>query len=881
MSGPAGPAKNQQELPGELPAIFELIDSLERRAAHGMARKIAERALQAHPGESGLTRRLAHNTGLDDALQPARRFSTALELLAGLGLGSESCDDAETLVVGGDINIARWEYFGQIEYLYEALSLYRAASSRNPGADRGRGGVRAGFVYDLLAQRAELIARRSGTTPSPEAEEFRTAAAQLRQRVLVDLIRAFERDATLGKNVDFIASLAEVCFGLGDYAEAEAWLDQQRAQAAQFPAEAREVCLQSSFRRLAQLARHQGIEPPADGIDEADWHPAWKALRALLGEDTARALPGSGRKLGLALSGGGFRASLFHLGVLARLAEVDALRAVECLSTVSGGSIVGAQYYLELQRLIESRPDSQISREDYIALVRRLQQGFVAGVQRNIRMRAFASFPSNVRMLLNWGYTRSHRVGELYESELFARVADGKTSAARSMPQLLMQPRPEPGAPAETFRPRSGNGRRRAKVPVLLLNTTSLNSGHNWFFTASWMGEPPGLLGDEADVNERYRRLYYRQAPNADLQNFRLGHAVAASSCVPGLFDPLVIEGLYPDRTVRLVNGGVHDNQGLQGLLDERCTLILCSDASGQMPDLKQPASDTPRVLVRVSTILQDRLREAQVQDMRDRLEGHSLDGLMFLHSRKDLQSHPLDWLGCDDPGQAGRPESPVTSYGVWKDLQALIAGLRTDLDAFTDVEAHALMASGYRMATHELGQLQREHERLGHGGTWGGFDIGAAQRDDWPFSRIGGLLGEPPGSSAARDDVAAQLDAGRSMFLKAWKLVPPLQWRGRAALAAVALTLLIALSQNWSTVLLTWGGLSLVVGTALAASYLPAIKWLNPTGETRNILIKIGIALVGYVLSVVHLRVIDPLLLARGRLDRLPGNTPPSTPTV
>ena len=47
-------------------------------------------------------------------------------------------------------------------------------------------------------------------------------------------------------------------------------------------------------------------------------------------------------KWGLALSGGGFRASFFHLGVLARLAEMDLLRRVEVISTVSGGSIIGA-----------------------------------------------------------------------------------------------------------------------------------------------------------------------------------------------------------------------------------------------------------------------------------------------------------------------------------------------------------------------------------------------------------------------------------------------------------------------------------------------------------------------------------------------------------
>ncbi len=43
-------------------------------------------------------------------------------------------------------------------------------------------------------------------------------------------------------------------------------------------------------------------------------------------------------KTGLALSGGGLRASLFHIGVLGRLAELDLLRHVDVISTVSGGS---------------------------------------------------------------------------------------------------------------------------------------------------------------------------------------------------------------------------------------------------------------------------------------------------------------------------------------------------------------------------------------------------------------------------------------------------------------------------------------------------------------------------------------------------------------
>jgi hypothetical protein len=47
-------------------------------------------------------------------------------------------------------------------------------------------------------------------------------------------------------------------------------------------------------------------------------------------------------KIGLALSGGGFRAAAFHLGVLKRLRELGLLDRVAVLSTVSGGSIVGA-----------------------------------------------------------------------------------------------------------------------------------------------------------------------------------------------------------------------------------------------------------------------------------------------------------------------------------------------------------------------------------------------------------------------------------------------------------------------------------------------------------------------------------------------------------
>ena len=51
-------------------------------------------------------------------------------------------------------------------------------------------------------------------------------------------------------------------------------------------------------------------------------------------------------KLGLALSGGGFRATLFHLGVVRFLREAGALRDVTDIASVSGGSILAAHLVL-------------------------------------------------------------------------------------------------------------------------------------------------------------------------------------------------------------------------------------------------------------------------------------------------------------------------------------------------------------------------------------------------------------------------------------------------------------------------------------------------------------------------------------------------------
>lgn len=804
----------------------------------------------------------------NEELPPRKRLGQAIALLEEIGLRDPQNINAETLSLGGAVYKRKWQQFGQMEDLHESLSFYRSAFKRNPEQDMGYGGINAAFILDLLANRAKHIAQRSGSALS-EVERLKREATEIRQQIADLLLARLAETQSLDIENRYWhqVTLAEAYFGMQDYAKASEWLDKANENN---PDNWQQ---QTLFTQLLQIAHLQNVPIPKETDNPVDWHPAWQALSIIVGKEQAqRAFLSSIGKVGLALSGGGFRASFFHLGMMARLAEIDALRSVEVLSTVSGGSILGAHYYLEVQNCLQTKADNEITREDYIDIIRRVQRKFLEGVQENIRMRTFASLKDNLDVLFRReNYSRSHRLGELYESELYQKVEDGHTSdTPRTMLELLVNPKGVPDS--ESFKPKYSNWLRRAKVPVLVLNSTSLNSGHNWQFTARSMGEPPSLIDGEIDSNERYRRMYYEHSPTEDLQNYRLGYAVAASACVPGLFEPLTIAGLYEGRTVRLVDGGVHDNQGVAGLLDEGCTRILCSDACGQMDDVYDP-SDTPiGAVLRASSILQDRVREAEYLDLRNRLDSHALDGLFFVHTKKELEATPLDWINCQDPQSSIDPGGTTTSYGIDRDLQKKIAGIRTDLDAFTEVEAYALMASGYRITKREFELLQEQHCKDGNPGTWGGYDIDAAGVE-WPFRPLEPLLAMKPDANAQSRDLSLQLHVARKLFFKAWDLI-------RVYKILASLAVILVLAGLGSLIVLAWektaipeisaGALIILIVMAIIGFLLPIFRWLNPGEEAKSAVLKFAIAATGYILANIHIYLIDRWFLARGKLDRL-----------
>src|SRR6202043_1309481 len=102
-------------------------------------------------------------------------------------------------------------------------------------------------------------------------------------------------------------------------------------------------------------------------------------------------------------------------------------RRVEVLSCVSGGSIVGAHYYLEVRHLLQTKSDDEIKQQDYIEIVQRIERLFLEGVQQNIRMRVFGDLCANFRMMFT-SYSRTLRLGELYEEVLYSRVPDGEAA---------------------------------------------------------------------------------------------------------------------------------------------------------------------------------------------------------------------------------------------------------------------------------------------------------------------------------------------------------------------------------------------------------------------------------------------------------------------
>ena len=844
-----------------LPEIIDLVDRLKKEKRFGYARQLLGRA-RSNPADVPADLRLylgqqyALCTYKDTHLPVDQRFEDALRILSEVE-DLRITRTQETLGLAGAIYKGKWDAFGQKPDLERSADYYLRGYDEGVRQDLGNTGINAAFVLDLLASQEAEQASKAGTEPQT-AVQRRDKAKAIREDLVKVLAPLTDDPAQplLARNWWFLATVAEAYFGLGEYEKAREGILLARDQAK--PADWE---LESTLRQLAKLAR---LHAAAGQIAAAHMEdsPAWQVLAAIAGPGKTAGIRGAliGR-VGLALSGGGFRAALYHIGVLAKLAELDALRHVEALSCVSGGSIVGAHYYLEVQHLLQTKPDDQITREDYISIVQRMQADFLTGVQTNIRTRVFASLRVNLKMSFWPGYSRTEHVGELYEKNIFSRAGDRKPR--RAMSDLLVHPLGEPA----NFAPDAHNWRRATKVPTLALNATTLNTGHNWQFTATWMGEPTAGIDSEVDANYRLRRMYYSEAPEP-YRRYPLGQAVAASSCVPGIFEPINLPNLYPNIDVRLVDGGVQDNQGIGALLDEGCTVLLVSDASGQMESQPHPGNGIFSSLKRANSILEARVRGAEYEDVAARRRSSLLRGLMFIHLKKGLDVSPVNWIGCEDPLPTAAQIYPLTPYGIRKDVQERIAAIRTDLDSFHDVEAYALMTSGYRMAEYEFPRSIQ------------GFPCAEPVSIAWPFLAVEPPLKGATGIDRAHRDLMELLKAANCLAFKIWKLSPWLRGLGWALIGTGVLGLIYMafwgpkLEARLTLQMLVVAGIATVAGSVFGKNVIRVVRFRD---TLQQIAAGLALSLCGWLIGGVHLMVFDKLYLRRGRIQALLSKLPAS----
>ena len=551
-------------------------------------------------------------------------------------------------------------------------------------------------------------------------------------------------------------------------------------------------------------------------------------------------------RLGLALSGGGFRSALYHVGVLARLAELDLLRKVDVISAVSGGSIIAAYYYLKVKALLEKVPvagQEPPGREAYIRLVAEIETDFLAGVQKNMLMRIFLDPVKNARMLAA-EFSNTERLAELLTIHFFQPIIE-PYGAGTKHNRIPLKNIP--------IRPFAANLAEGTRVPFLVINATTLNTGHLWQFTGVSAGEQlTGHKAHDIGLLKKFRmdddRLTIEQ--RKILYNISLGQAVAASCCVPGIFEPLQIKNLYKTAgnplTVRLVDGGLVDNQGLASLFVEKCSHIVCSDASDILKIENHPSTQFLNVALRANDILMDRIRSKSLNELFAYGAGRFLMFDMGDHETRD-NIFPADSA---------------------KMVRALTR-IRTAMDAFTDREADTLMYYGYQLSRKVL-----ENNR---------FELVEGPPPpfhDWRFLEIRDRFFI---NEAYRKDLLHHLEVGSRQMFKVFLLKKTMPFAILLPIPAILLLLSLYLLYRLSPMVF-WGVLVLSLLVLVYTQNRRILKIMDNILILNRIKHRILKALItlrlpepfSYMIAVaswIQLHVFDPLFLQYGRIREVPAN--------
>src|SRR3954454_14292831 len=252
----------------------------------------------------------------------------------------------------------------------------------------------------------------------------------------------------------------------------------------------------------------------------------------------------------LCLSGGGYRAMLFHVGVIWRLHDAGWLERLDRVSSVSGGSITAGALALAWPKL-----EAEGLEPAFVAPVRAL-----AGRTVDATSVIAGALPPD---------TISERVAKAYRRHLFG--------------DATLQDLPD--------------------HPRFVINATSVQSGVLFRFCKPFMADwrvgrvknPTVALADAVAASSAFPpvlspfELDLRDYDWIDEEGNDLGH------------------GEYRERAV-LSDGGVYDNLGLETAW-KVCKTFLVSDAGGRMAAEPAPDHDWGRHLFRVLGVIDNQVR--------------------------------------------------------------------------------------------------------------------------------------------------------------------------------------------------------------------------------------------------------------------------------
>ena len=315
--------------------------------------------------------------------------------------------------------------------------------------------------------------------------------------------------------------------------------------------------------------------PPADAGDPVRWIP---------GDDERQ--PPSG--MALCLSGGGYRAMLFHVGVLRRLNEAGVLARLDRVSSVSGGSIVAGVLGLAWKRLA-------FDESGVALLLEQLVEEPVRGLARHT-----LDVSSVLKGLIS-PETIGEELADAYREHLFGEATLGDLPEA----------------------------------PRFIVNATNVDSGELIYLSRAYLSD--WRLGWIADPRlDLAVAVACSSAFPPVLSPYRIDLAGA-----PWQDEPWndLRDAEHRDELVA-TDGGVYDNLGLETAW-KRCRTLIVSDAGGHLAADPDPDTDWPRHILRVLKVIDNQVRSLRKRQLIDGFERGDRDGV-YVGIRSDITHYEL-----------------------------------------------------------------------------------------------------------------------------------------------------------------------------------------------------------------------------------------------